>query len=697
MPPTDPSGRGSDPRRDGRRQVRRGYSPRGHTVGDDGAEDRRRRAAVRRGGDALRPALRLVEGGADAEPPRRTERARQRTRQRVAATPVDRQSKTRSARARQTQRATATRSSGPRRRVIKRRLPKIGNPKRRLRLGMTLILLIFAIAGFRLVQLQVTDAAAYAADALGQRLQEEIIPGSRGSILDRNGERLAFSGAARYVYADPELIEDPAKAAEQLTPLLGVPADKLVDKMKQKKGEGPPSRFEYLARGVDVEIGDEIEKLEIPGVRVAYDERRLVPGQDLAANVIGFTGLDGNGLAGMEANYEDVLAGHDGERKYEVSASGQEIPGGFHREVKAKPGSDLQLTLDSDLQFQVQRILSDTMAEKNAEFGAAVVMEAETGEVISMASAPSYDAANPLDYDKELRGDRASDSVVEPGSIHKAIVVGAALEEGIIDRDSTPVVGPSITKADNTYRDTHPHEERPMTIGGILAHSSNVGVIDLADELGAEKLYEYQRKFGLGSTTGVGVAGEAAGIVREPSTWQGSDYGSIPIGLGVAVTPLQMAAGYNAIANDGLYTQPSLVKCTVSPSGDEKAAAKPETHRVFSKKTAKDMQYLLQGPIVVPDGTGTLAQIPGYNVAGKTGTGKLVRDGEYAPGEVASFVGFAPADKPKYTVAVFAYTPGGGGGQVTGTAFRDIMQYTLGHYRVPPSTEKPADIEVYPT
>ncbi|ADD42342.1 Peptidoglycan glycosyltransferase [Stackebrandtia nassauensis DSM 44728] len=677
--------------------MRRGYSPRGHTVGDDGDEDRRRRAAVRRGGDALRPALRLVEGGAEPESPRRTARARERTRQKVAATPVDRQSNTRSVRARQTQRATATKASGPRRRVIKRRLPKIGNPKRRLRLGMTLILLIFAIAGGRLVQLQVTDAAAYAADALGQRLQEEIIPGSRGSILDRNGERLAFSGAARYVYADPELIEDPKKAADKLTPLLGIPTRELADKMKQTKGDGPPSRFEYLARGVDVEIGDKIEKLEIPGVRVAYDERREVPGQDLAANIIGFTGLDGNGLGGMEASYEDILAGRDGERKYEVSASGQEIPGGFHREEKAKPGSDLKLTVDSDLQYQVQRILSDTMAKKNAEFGAAVVMDADTGEVVSMASAPSYDAANPMEYDKSLRGDRATDSVVEPGSIHKAIVVGAALEEGIIDRDSEPVVGPTITKADNTYRDTHPHEKRPMTIGGILAHSSNVGTIDLADKLGPEKLYEYQKKFGLGAGTDVGVAGEAAGIVREPSTWQGSDFGSIPIGLGVAVTPLQMAAGYNAIANDGMYVQPSLVECTISPDGDKDKADAPKSHRVFSKKTARDLQYVLQGPIVVPDGTGTLAKIPGYNVAGKTGTGKLVRDGEYAPGEVASFVGFAPADKPEYTVAVFAYTPGGGGGEVTGTAFRDIMQYTLGHYRVPPSTEKPADIEVYPT
>ncbi|HZE38294.1 MAG TPA: penicillin-binding protein 2, partial [Stackebrandtia sp.] len=607
----------------------------------------------------------------------------------------------RSARARQERRATASRrpptpEPAPRS-VIKRRLPRIGNPKRRLRFGMAIVLLIFVVAGGRLVQLQVTDAAAYAADALSQRLQEEIIPGSRGSILDSKGQQLAFSAAARYIYADPPLIKDREKAARELTPLIGVPESTLLKAMKPRKTpQGTPSRFEYLARGVDVSVGKKIQKLNIQGIHVAYDERREVPGHDLASNLIGFTGMDGEGLAGIEASYEDTLRGRDGDRKYEVSASGQEIPGGFHHEDAAHPGSDVELTIDSDLQYQVQRILSKTMSSKHAEFASAVVLDTKTGQVVSMASAPSYDAANPLKYNDKDRVNWASNAVVEPGSIHKAVVMGAALDSGVIKRDSQVMVAPTKTVGGNTYRDTHYHVTRPMTIGGILAYSSNVGTIDVAKKLGAERLYKYQKKFGLGSASGVGIAGEADGIVRDPKTWQGSDFASIPIGLGVAVTPLQMAAGYNAIANDGMYVQPSVVKCTVSPDGTKHPLDAPSTHRVFTKKTAQDLHYLLQGPVVVPDGTGTLARIDGYNVAGKTGTGQLVRDGKYAPGEVASMVGFAPAEKPRYTVAVFAYTPGGGGGPVTGNAFHDIMQYTLGHYRVPPSTEKPADITVYP-
>ena len=664
----------------------RRYSPQARTVRDTRSEEERRRRRTVRGSDRdpLRPALRLVEGG--NKTPRPTQQRRHQTR--TGPPP-----------AKATKAQPRQRAPEPvRRPATKNRRPRSGNPRRRIRFGLALILLVFAIVGGRLVQLQVTDSAAYAAKALGQRLQEHVVPGSRGAIIDRDGEALAFSASARYVYADPEMVEDPQSAAKTLSPLLGVPESQLIDKMKPRATEdGSPSRFEYLARGVDISVGDTITNLDIRGINVAPDERREVPGHDLAANLIGFTSTDGQGLAGIESSYEDVLKGKDGQRQYEVSGTGQRIPGGFERNVPAKQGGDVQMTIDSDLQYQVQSIMSDTLAKKDAEFGAAVVMDSDTGEIVSMASVPGYDAADPFDYADDRRVDWASGAVVEPGSVHKAIVVAAAIEEGIIDKDSTPNVGPSIQVADTTYRDTHYHKERPMSIGGILAHSSNVGIIELAKKLGPEKLYEYQKKFGLGSPTGAGTQGEAAGIIRDPSTWQGSDYGSIPIGLGVAATPLQMAAGYNAIANDGMYVQPSMVSCTIDADGTKNPAAKPKTHRVFSKSTAKDMQYLLQAPVSVSDGTGTDAELPGYLVSAKTGTGKLVRDGEYQSGEVAGFVGFAPSDKPQYTVAVFAYTPKGGGGEVAGETFRDIMQSTLGHFRVPPSGEAPADITVFPS
>lgn len=676
----------------------RRYNPRGQSVRDSGGDDHRRRVANRRSErDAFRPALRLVEGGAAKQPTRRTAAARERTRRKVAAAPVP-PSQARSTRVRQAQRSRPPRGGTPQRRVIKRRLPRIGNPKRRLRIGTAMILLVFILVGGRLVHLQVTDAAAYAADALGQRLQEEMIPGSRGAIVDRNGNLLAFSAAARYIFADPTDIKDEDRdgVAQLLAPLLGIPASTILDKISNRTREdGSQSTFEYLARGVDISVGDTITELNIPGIHVAYDERREVPGHDLAANIIGFTGTDTTGLAGLESSCDKILEGVNGERTYEQSASGQQIPGGFYREEPAQPGSDVQLTLDSDLQYQVQRILSETVNARDGKYGAAIVMDSATGEVLAMASSPGYDAADPLDYDPQRWIDWGSSAVVDPGSSHKALVVGAALEEGIIERDSLLTVAPTIVKGDVTFEDSHYHPETPMTIAGILAHSSNVGTIMMADELGAQTVYEYQQLFGLGQPTGIGITAEASGLVQPPANWSGTSYGSIPIGHGVTVTPLQMAAGYAAIANDGVYNQPTLIKSIVDSDGTSKPYGDPQSHRLFSAQTAKDLQYLLQAPVSVPDGTGADAALDNYLVAGKTGTGLLVEDGEYAPGEVANFVGFAPADNPRYTVAVFAYTPGGGGGTVTGEAFGDIMEFTLGHYRVPPSGTEPTQFAVY--
>ncbi|MEV0648663.1 penicillin-binding protein 2 [Phytomonospora sp. NPDC050363] len=653
----------------------------------------RRRTTVRRvDRDPFRPALQLLDGGGakstrggkPAAPARKTP-------VRGRGTPTQRQPPRNPARRNRNQPAA-------KRRMTKRRLPRLASPNKRLRIGTVLVLLVFAVIGGRLVELQVTDAAAYAAAALDQRLYEEILPAERGSILDRDGNPLAFSADARYVYADPEMISDPQAVADQLSPLLGIPASELLPKLQRQKTEGGDAiRFVYLARGVDIEVGDRVTALENPAVRVRHDERRVVPGHDLAANILGFTGDEAKGLAGLEAQYDDLLRGVDGKRTYEVTPGEdpQEIPGGFNREDPARPGSSLQLTIDQDLQFRAQQILTDQMKTANGSFGAAVIMDVKTGEVVGLASTPSYDAADPFKYDAKLMQDWAASAVVEPGSVHKAIIVSAALEEGLIKPDETIVVPPTLQVADNLYKDTHYHTERPMTLGGILAYSSNVGTIELADMLGAEKVYEYQQRFGLGATTGVGVAGEAEGIVRPSDTWQGSDFGSIPIGLGVAVTPLQMAAAYNALANGGTWIQPSLVKSTIAPDGTVTPAQAPVTRQIVSKETSDEMRHLLQAPIAVPDGTGHTARLEGYLIGGKTGTGQLAKDGGYATGEVAGFVGFAPADAPRFTVAVFIYTPGGGGGAVAGPAFRDIMAFTLGHFRVPPSTEPEPEFVIY--
>ena len=586
--------------------------------------------------------------------------------------------------------------------AARRPKPRLADPVRRLRVGTVLILAMFAVIAVRLVEIQLTEAPAYAADGLRDRLERVELPAPRGSILDRNGNVLAGSEEARYVYVDPQFVDNPRLTAEKLSEVLGVPRSELLPKiMPHKHADGRDVRFEYLARGVSVEMGQRVSALNLPGIGVRRDERRIVPGHDLAANVIGFTGRDLTGLGGLEASFDELLRGTPGVREFEVGRAhsnlslDHEIPGGYHRETPARPGSSLQLTIDQDLQFEIQGILGETMRKVKATFGAAVVLDVRTGEVLALASYPFFDAANPLAYDPAHRGDAATGITVEPGSVHKAIVMAACLQEGVVRPDDTVLVPPSITKGDTRFVDVHRHSAPVlMTLPGILALSSNVGTITLADRLGAQRLYEYQRAFGLGEPTRVGLPGEAAGLVQPPKNWSGSSYGSIPIGLGVSVTPLQMAAVYATIANGGVWVQPHLVQAVVSPDGTRSPVPVP-SRRVISAANAAALRTMLEAVVTVPGATGLSAKVPGYRVAGKTGTGKTVENGRYAAGEVASFIGMAPADAPRYVIAVFAHTPGGAGGSVAGPAFAKMMRYTLLHYAVAPTGTKPPKFRVY--
>jgi cell division protein FtsI (penicillin-binding protein 3) len=560
---------------------------------------------------------------------------------------------------------------------------------------------LFGVLGLRLVELQLTDGPAYAATGLQNRLQEVTLPAARGAILDRNGAKLAHSVEARFVYADPEQVVDPARVAAELQPLLGVPASELADRIRPRsRPDGSRSRFEWLARGVDIATGDAITALNLPGIRVERDERRIVPGHDLAANLIGFTGTDLAGLEGLEAAYDEVLRGVAGQWIYEIGQGDQldrQIPGGYQVRTPPQPGSDLRLTVDMDLQYEVQQVLAEQARAVAASFAAAVVLDVRTGEVLAQASYPSYNAADPLSAPETARVDAATTTVFDPGSSHKPLVIGAALEEGVITPGQTVVVGPSIRKGDVTFADPTPHAAgTELTLPAVLAFSSNVGTIRIADALGKERLYAYQRAFGLGEPTGVGLPAEAAGGLLAPEGWFESSHGAVPIGHSVDVTTLQLAAAYGAIANDGLWVRPRLVAAVVAPDGTETATGEPDTRRVLSPPTAAYLRELLEAVVTVPGGTGRAAALADYRVAGKTGTGKLVVDGEYADGEVASFVGMAPAERPRYVIAVVAHTPGGGGGEVAAPAFREMMAHALHHYRVPPSRSEPPVFPLYP-
>ncbi|MFF5055510.1 peptidoglycan D,D-transpeptidase FtsI family protein [Micromonospora sp. NPDC000663] len=678
----------------------RAYTPRGRTVREErgvparGAEQRRTPRSTR-SGDPFRPALQVLDGGRAAAARAARRDAPAAGRGGVVRTVAPRNPRgpvgdEPPPRRRTTPRAPrrADRPAGRRPSRKPPRPPKLADPRLRLRLGTALTLALFAVIGVRLVFLQAVDTPAYAGGGVADRTRTVELPAPRGAIYDRTGAELAHSVEARYVFADPTEITDAATTAKALSPLLGIPASKLAELMKPRKLEnGKPSRFEYLARGVEIPAAKRVQALELPGIGVHRDERREVPGGDLAANLIGFTSQDMDGLEGLEARYDELLAGQDGRRVYEAGLGdlAAPIPGGYSKTTPAKPGSSLALTIDRDLQFKTQQILSTAMAQQRGGTAAAVIIDVPTGEVLSQASDPTYNAAKPLPSDPVAREDAATSFVVDPGSVHKAITYGAALQEGVITPDTTLPIANSIKKGDTWFSDTHPANGRKMSLPGMLAYSSNVGTITIADRLGPDRLIDYQKRFGLGQPTGEGLPGEASGRLLPADEWSESSAGSVPIGHSVDATPLQMAAAYAAIANDGTYVQPHLVKETVGPDGKRTPAPPPVTRSVLSPQNAAALRTMLEAVTTVDGATGVTAAVPGYRVAGKTGTGWRLVDGRKQPGEVSSFIGMAPAEKPRYVIAVFVYAPDGGGAAIAGPAFRDMMQFTLRHYRVPPS------------
>ncbi|MEV4694165.1 penicillin-binding protein 2 [Micromonospora echinospora] len=718
------SSRGSEPREPGLGGISdaRAYTPRGRTVREGGGAEQRRTPRSTRSGDPFRPALQVLDGGRTGRGGQReTAGDGGRTGRRATAAggragvvrtvsprpvrePFDDEEDAPPPRRRSQPRRPAAQ---PRRPVRKpRRPPRLGDPRRRLRLGTLLALTLFASIGVRLVYLQTVDTPAYADGGLPNRLAVVELPAPRGAILDRSGEPLAHSVEARYVFADPTRVEDRFATARQLSPLLGVPASDLAEKMRKRTlpGTDTPLQFVYLARGVEIGTAKRIMALDLAGINVHRDERREVPGGDLAANLIGFVSPDMYGLEGLEAKYDDVLRGQAGKRTYEVGQGdlAAPIPGGYSRTTQPKPGSSLRLTVDRDLQFMTQRILAKQTAAVKGSVGAAVIIEIPSGEVLAQASQPTYDAANPTKVASPSdRDDAATTFVVDPGSIHKAITFGAALQEGVITPDTAFPVANTVERGGVTFRDTHPVDGRTLSIPGMLAFSSNVGTIEIGERLGKERLFDYQKRFGLGQATGEGMPGEAPGRLLPPDQWSGSAYGSVPIGHSVDATPLQMAAAYAAIANNGTYVQPHLVKETVGAEGDRSPAAKPTTRSVLSPANAAALRRMMEAVTTVdgPEGqaTGLAAAVPGYRVAGKTGTGLRYDNGKQQPGEVGSFIGMAPAENPRYVVAVFVWSPGGGGGAVAAPAFREMMGFTLRHYRVPPSlTNKSPKFEVFP-
>ncbi|CAN5876971.1 cell division protein FtsI [soil metagenome] len=541
---------------------------------------------------------------------------------------------------------------------------------------LTLLCLMIAGSGVvagRLFWLQVMDSSRMSAMAAEQRMRTLTLPAHRGSILAADGSELAISMDTKTVYASPREITDPVAAALALAPVLAIDRAKLQDKLTGDSG------FVYVARRQEPEIAEQVEALGLPGVGLVPEPKRYYPSGPLAAQVLGFVGDENKGLAGLESAYDDVLTGRPGRAVTERDPAGRTIPVGESSVTEAVEGNNLVLTIDKQIQYQAEAALARAIKAWNAHAGTVIVMSPQTGAILAMANNPAFD---PNDLDSSTAASRkngAAVDVMEPGSVSKMVTAAAALESSVTTPSEVMSVDDELRIGTKTFKDSHPHPVQNMTFSQIIQSSSNVGTIKVAERLGKQSLHDYLGKFGYGRKTGLGFPGESAGILPNPDGWWQTSLGTIAIGQGVAVTPLQMAKAYATLANGGVEMEPNLVLATVDPEGKRHYAKSPPGNRVIQSETAKTLTEMLVGVTEGKDGTGSAAAIPGYRVAGKTGTAQKPKIG--APGYsgyMASFVGFAPADNPKLVVAVVLDDPQPFlAGETAALTFKEVMEFGL--------------------
>ena len=546
----------------------------------------------------------------------------------------------------------------------------------------------------RLAYLQGVDGRQYTEAAVQSRLHTYPIAALRGQILDAKGRALAYTVDASRVVADPTVVADPAKAARELSPLVDVPADDLLAKLTRK------TRYVVLASQISTEKTDAISALELPGIAFEDDPVRLYPAGLVGGQVVGFVGRDGTGLAGVEHAFQKQLAGSNGQRRVEVGSGGNPIPSGIDESSPATDGSTVNLTLDEDLQYVTDQRLAQACQDGATTHASAVVLDVHTGHVVAMGSCPGYDPGKYSQTDPDLLGNPAVSDVFEPGSVMKAVTLSAVLQEGVAEPDTVLTVPDSIQAGDAVVKDAENHDPIQWTVTGILAHSSNVGTITLERQLpgGNATLEKYLRAFGVGSTTGLGLPGESAGILQSSKNWTASRAGNVPIGQGVSVTTLQLASIYQTIANGGVRIPPRIVASITAPDGTVTREKPPAGARVISAATADKMTYMLES-VLSRHGTAPTANIPGYLAAGKTGTAQRANPacGCYqGGGYVTTFAGFAPADDPQYVIAVSLERPTSSaeGGEVAAPVFADIMKYALTANGIVPSGARPPDFRL---
>lgn len=556
--------------------------------------------------------------------------------------------------------------------------------------------MVLSVFGARLVQLQGFDPNSYATAAELENQVTVDLPAQRGDILDRNGQPLADSLDGLMVIADPKLT---AARAPQLAALLArrLNVDYATTLQKLRT---PGSRFQYVARQVPATVAttavDAAEQAGFTGLTTERDPVREYPQGDVAANLVGFTGTDGP-LAGLELTFNKELAGTDGSATYEVG-DGTQIPLGQSHTTEPVNGTNLKLTIDSDLQWYVQKVLAQAIQSSNAESGTAVVMDTKSGQVLSLADYPTYSSADPGASPRKYRGIPSMTDVYEPGSVEKVLTLSALIDAGKVTDRTKLVVPPEYMSGGSPIHDWWTHPTIHLTLAGAIAQSSNIGTVVASNRFAPGQLRRYLVKFGLGRRTDVGVGGESPGILPPQSEWTEGNEDRMDFGQSLSVNALQEAAAINAVANRGVYVSPSIVMGSATTNtGQSVGSADTTRRRVVSANAARQMDDMMQDVVKpAPIGLAPLAQVPGYLVAGKTGTAQRVNSAChcYDGTLTVSFAGFAPADNPRFTVYVVVQNPraGGSGGGTAGPVFSKIMSFALRRYGVPPTGAKGANL-----
>ena len=570
------------------------------------------------------------------------------------------------------------------RRAIANEAPRTENAHRRiLFVAIGLVLWMLAIGG-RLVQLQIHQHDDLASRARNQQLSSIDTAPTRGQVLDRQGRELARSLDTESFYSDPGEVKNVDETARKIASLTGVDRAELVRRFNDAKDAN--KKFIWIVRRLQMERAHKLDALELDGVYSRKEPKRYYPNDTLAAHVLGFVDTDEIGLAGVEQSYNEKIRGAGGKVYLEVDRDRRAFES---YEVQPQPGQTVVLTIDQVIQYRTERALSAAVERTHAKSGTAIVMDPRTGEILALANAPTFDPNQPAANSAEARANGALQNIYEPGSTFKIVAYSAAIEKGLVKPDDKiDCQMGQITVAGRLIHDGHPYGV--LTVADALAKSSNVGAIKLGLLVGNESMSEYMKRLGFGSRTGIDLAGESPGILRALSRWQPSSIGSLAIGQEVGVTPLQMAAAYSILANNGSWIKPHIVRELRSPDGAVTFQAKIESRPALQPETTVALRTMMEG--VTLRGTAKKAQLEGYTAAGKTGTAQKVDPKTHAYSAtkfIGSFVGFAPVSNPALVIIVVIDEPQGSyhGGDVAAPVFREIAEQVLPELNVTPDTE----------